>query len=67
MDIGRRNIEGASRLGGLWARQLSRGGQVGGTLGDAWSYDAYALYYHTSLLHANENHLTMPPSTTRFR
>ncbi|HEV2227388.1 MAG TPA: TonB-dependent receptor [Steroidobacteraceae bacterium] len=55
--IGRRNIEGGARLSSYEHRNYRAVAGVDGTLDDAWSYDAYALYYYTSLLQAEENYL----------
>jgi iron complex outermembrane receptor protein len=57
VDIGRRNIEGSGRLGSYDHRNYRVVGGVGGQLGDTLSYDAYALYYYTSLFQANLNYL----------
>jgi outer membrane receptor protein involved in Fe transport len=47
--IGRRNVEGAGRLTSYEHRSYRAVGGVDGRLGDDWSYNAYALYYYTSL------------------
>jgi iron complex outermembrane recepter protein len=55
--IARRNIEGQPRVSNFEHTTYRAVGGVRGEFSDAWSYDAYALYYHTSLSHVNENHL----------
>jgi iron complex outermembrane recepter protein len=50
--IGRRNVEGVGRLARYQHRSYRAVGGVDGKLGDDWSYNAYALYYHTSLFQA---------------
>jgi outer membrane receptor protein involved in Fe transport len=57
VDIGRRNIEGGGRF--VTYEHRNYRGVVGldGALGDAWNYDAYALYYYTSMFNALTNSL----------
>jgi outer membrane receptor protein involved in Fe transport len=57
--IGRRNIEGGPRLTTYAHRNYRAVAGVDGRLSDAWSYDAYALYYTTSLLSTNQNNLNL--------
>ena len=58
VDIGRRNIEGGGRLSSYQHRNYRVVGGVEGKLGDGWSYDAYALYYYTSLFQTYNNFLS---------
>jgi len=57
LDIGRRNIEGGGRASTYEHKNYRAVGGVNGQVGDAWTYDAYALYYHTSLFQSNLNYL----------
>jgi outer membrane receptor protein involved in Fe transport len=56
LDIGRRNIEGGARESRFEHTNYRAVGGVSGKL-DAWSYDAFALYYDTSLSQSNLNYL----------
>jgi iron complex outermembrane receptor protein len=56
IDIGRRNIEGGARESRFEHANYRAVGGVSGEI-DAWSYDAYALYYYTSLFQSNLNYL----------
>jgi outer membrane receptor protein involved in Fe transport len=58
VDIGRRNIEGRGRA--VVYRHQNYRAVVGarGKLGDAWNYNAYALYSYTSLGQTNLNYLS---------
>src|SRR5262249_7257887 len=47
--IGRRNIEGGPRLITYMHKNYRALAGIGGNLSDAWSYDLYVLYFHTSL------------------
>jgi outer membrane receptor protein involved in Fe transport len=55
VDIGRRNVEGGGRLASYEHRNYRVVGGVDGALGEGWSYDAYALYYYTSLSQVYQN------------
>lgn len=57
LDIGRRNIEGGGRASRYEHANYRTVAGVDGKLGDAWSYDAYALYYYTSLSQSNLDYL----------
>jgi len=57
LDIGRRNIEGGGRFLTFEHRNYRAVVGLDGTLGDTWVYDAYALYYYTSMFQANTNFL----------
>jgi len=57
MDIGRRNIEGGGRFGTYEHRNYRGVVGLDGTLGDEWMYDAYTLYYYTSMFNALTNFL----------
>jgi iron complex outermembrane receptor protein len=57
VDIGWRNMAGGGRLFSFDHKNYRVVGGIGGNLDDAWSYDAYALYYYTSLFQANKNYL----------
>jgi len=57
LNIGRRNIEGGGRLA-YWDHTNYRGvGGATGEFGGAWTYDAYASYYYTTLYNANQHYL----------
>lgn len=57
LDIGRRDIEGGGRTSRYDHASYRTVAGVAGNLGKAWSYDAYALYYYTSLSQSNVNYL----------
>jgi iron complex outermembrane receptor protein len=57
LDIGRRNIEGGGRGSDYDHTNYRAVGGATGTLSAAWTYDAYLLYYHTSLFQSNDNYL----------
>ena len=57
IDIGRRNIEGGGRDSSFEHRNYRAVAGVGGKFAEAFSYDAYALYYYTSLFQSNLNYL----------
>ena len=57
LDIGRRNIEGGGRESTYEHLNYRAVGGASGKLGAAWTYDAYVLYYHTSLYQSNLNYL----------
>jgi iron complex outermembrane receptor protein len=57
LDIGRRNIEGGGRQSTYEHTNYRAVGGATGKLGAAWSYDAYLLYYHTSLSQSDLNYL----------
>ena len=56
--IGRRNIEGGGRNAYYEHTNYRVVGGVGGTFAGAWTYDAYAQYYYTSLFNSNTNYLS---------
>lgn len=56
--IGRRNIEGGDRIADYEHQNYRVVGGIKGPLGDDWSYNAYALYYRTSLAQVNSNYLS---------
>jgi iron complex outermembrane recepter protein len=56
LDIGRRNVEGGGRTFDYEHTNYRVVGGVGGTIADAWTYDAYAQYYYTSLFNGNTNY-----------
>jgi outer membrane receptor protein involved in Fe transport len=58
VSIGRRNIEGGGRRYSFEHRNYRAVAGIDGQLGAAWSYNAYALYYYTSLFHNNENYFS---------
>lgn len=59
VNIGRRNVEGRGRLM-TFEHQSYRGVLgVGGKLGDAWTYDAHALYQYISLAVTSENFINL--------
>jgi iron complex outermembrane recepter protein len=57
LDIGRRNIEGGGRESRYEHANYRLVGGAGGEFADAWSYDAYVLYYYTNLFQSNLNYL----------
>jgi iron complex outermembrane recepter protein len=57
LDIGRRNIEGGGRESAYEHLNYRAVAGSNGSLGEAWTYDAYALYYYTSLFQSNLNYL----------
>jgi outer membrane receptor protein involved in Fe transport len=57
VDIARRNIEGGGRSSDFEHRSYRFVGGVGGEFADAFSYDAYALYFYTSLFQSELNYL----------
>ncbi|MBS0422016.1 MAG: TonB-dependent receptor [Proteobacteria bacterium] len=56
--IGRRNAEGGGRQASYRHRNYRIVGGIDGNIADGWSYDAYALYYRTSLLQVHNNFLS---------
>jgi outer membrane receptor protein involved in Fe transport len=56
--IGRRNIEGGLRLTTNVHKNYRAVAGIGGKLSDAWSYDASALYYHTSSFSTHQNEVS---------
>jgi outer membrane receptor protein involved in Fe transport len=58
VDIGRRNIEGGGRQASYEHRNYRVVAGADGRMDDAWSYNAYALYYYTSLLQEYQNFLS---------
>jgi iron complex outermembrane recepter protein len=57
LDIGRRNIEGGGRESTYEHVNYRAVAGANGKLSEAWAYDAYLLYYHTSLSQSNLNYL----------
>ena len=57
LDIGRRNIEGGGRESTYEHLNYRAVAGANGKLGAAWTYDAYVLYYYTSLFQSNLNYL----------
>jgi iron complex outermembrane recepter protein len=57
VEIARRNIEGGGRVGTYEHTNYRVVGGLQGSLGSAWSYDAYAQYYYTSAYSANLNYI----------
>ena len=58
IGIGRRNIEGGGRDSYYEHTNYRVVAGVGGKYLDAWTYDAYAQYYYTSLFNSNTNYLS---------
>ena len=56
--IGRRNIEGGPRLTTYVHKNYRAVAGIGGSLSDAWSYDAHALYTRTSLSSVSQGSLS---------
>lgn len=59
LDIGRRNIEGGGRESTFRHQSYRAVAGVRGDPGEAWAYDTYALYHHTSLFQANLNYFDL--------
>jgi outer membrane receptor protein involved in Fe transport len=58
VEIGRRNIEGGSRLSDFQhINYRAVFGTKGNFLDDAWSYDLYGQYYYTSFFNSNQKYL----------
>ena len=57
VDIGRRNIDGGGRESSFEHRNYRIVAGVGGNFGNGFSYDAYGLYFRTSLFQSNLNYL----------
>ena len=57
LNIGRRNIEGGGRNAYYEHTNYRVVAGAGGTFADAWTYDAYAQYYYTTLFNSNTNYL----------
>lgn len=57
LDIGRRNIEGGGRESAYEHINYRAVAGASGKVGAAWTYDAYFLYYYTSLFQSNLNYL----------
>ena len=57
LAIGRRNIEGGGRNSFYEHINYRAVGGVQGSLGEAWTYDAYGQYYYTSAYQDNQNYL----------
>jgi iron complex outermembrane recepter protein len=58
LTIGRRNIEGGGRNAYYEHTNYRVVAGAGGTFAGAWTYDAYAQYYYTSLFNSNTNYLS---------
>jgi outer membrane receptor protein involved in Fe transport len=59
LTIGRRNVEGTARQSDYRHRNYRLVAGIDGRLSEPWSYDAYALYYHTSLLQKTPGFLSL--------
>jgi len=57
LDIGRRNIEGGGRSSDYEHSTYRAVGGVKGSLGNAWSYDAYGQYYYVDFFNSNNKYL----------
>jgi outer membrane receptor protein involved in Fe transport len=57
--ISRRSIESGARETSYVHKNYRAVAGIGGSLSDAWRYDAYALYYSTSLSRTNQNDLNL--------
>lgn len=57
VEIGRRNTEGGGRLSDFEHTNFRAVAGLQGSIGSAWSYDAYAQYYYTSAYSANLNYI----------
>jgi len=57
VDIARRNVEGGGRYSSYEHRNYRVVAGMDGRLGSAWSYNAYGLYYYTSLYQEERNFL----------
>lgn len=59
VDIARRNVEGGGRHSSYEHRNYRVVAGVDGRLSSAWSYNAYGLYYNTSLHQEESNFLSL--------
>ena len=59
LDIGRRNIEGGGRASTYDHANYRAVAGVTGSPGEAWTYDAYLLYYYTNLFQSNLGYLNL--------
>ena len=57
VDIGRRNIEGGGRTSDYEHTSYRAVGGVKGSLGNAWSYDAYGQYYYVDFFNKNSKYM----------
>jgi outer membrane receptor protein involved in Fe transport len=57
VDITRRNVEGGDRHFSYEHRNYRAVAGMDGAFGSAWSYNAYGLYYYTSLYQDQQNYL----------
>ena len=57
VTIGRRNVEGGSRLTGFEHTNYRAVVGTTGDFADAWSYDAYGQYFYTSFYDSNQKYL----------
>lgn len=57
VNIGRRNTDGGGRESSYEHRNYRVVAGVGGKFGNGFSYDAYGLYFYTSLFQSNLNYL----------
>ena len=57
LNIGRRNIEGGGRFSDYEHTAYRAVGGSKGSLGAAWSYDAYAQYYYVDFFNRNSRYL----------
>ncbi len=58
LRIGRRNVEGGGRSSDYQHTNYRAVGGMGGSLGDAWSYDAYGQYYYVEFFNSNDRYLS---------
>jgi outer membrane receptor protein involved in Fe transport len=58
LNIGRRNVEGGGRNAYFEHTNYRVVAGAGGKFADAWTYDAYAQYYYTTLFNSNTNFLS---------
>ncbi len=57
LDIGRRNVEGGGRSSDYEHSTYRAVGGLKGSLGNAWSYDAYGQYYYVDFFNSNNKYL----------
>jgi iron complex outermembrane recepter protein len=57
VQIGRRNVEGGGREAYFEHTNFRGVGGIKGSIGSAWSYDAYLQYYYTQFFNSNKQYL----------
>jgi outer membrane receptor protein involved in Fe transport len=67
LAIGRRNIEGGGRAALFEHTNYRAVAGVTGSVGDAWTYDAYGQYYYTAAYNNNANYLNYASITNALQ